>query len=304
MYLRFLTVVLLIFSSLLGFTKNKGFIRILHITDLHIDYFYLFSRDYYRNIFLLKSNIDLIRPDVVILSGDIFEFGEGIFSSLNYSIFTNIFHFSNGNFYFDNDREIPLYVIPGNHEYHSFFKLSYNDIPNYKRFFGSVLRNYFVDFDYVRIVFLDTGYDYYFSPWANNNILPEPESTGITYDQILFLEKSLSCSYEKLKIIVTHHPFLNYESGIEEGVFLFYRKEFYEILDKYNVNLVISGHTHNNKVYDINTNLVKSFPIYLDRIAFVQTGSIGKNGWYRVIDVFSNKIVVYASSNVDYFLLR
>lgn len=280
---------------------SNNFIRILHISDLHIDYFNIFSRNYLKNISSLKGILKNISPNLVILSGDIVEFGEGIFSCINYQIFTNIFKFIDNSFWFDYDKKIPIYTIPGNHEYHTFLKISYWDIPNYEKYIGKGFRNYFIDISNVRIVFIDTGYDYYFSPWNNNQILPEPEGTGINSYQIEFIEKSLSNCDKKIKILVTHHPFINLSSDIEEGIFLFNRKEFYNILKKYGVSLVISGHTHKNKVYSSDNKLIKNFPIILDtnKTTYIQTGSIGKDGCFRIIDIYEDKIKVYDSEVVE-----
>lgn len=66
-------------------------VRILHLTDLHIDYFKLFSRNYLKNIQTIRSNIHLLKPDIVVLTGDIVEFGEGIYSLAKTTVYLQTF---------------------------------------------------------------------------------------------------------------------------------------------------------------------------------------------------------------------
>lgn len=288
-------ILVLVLSIIYTLSYAKDFVRILHITDLHIDVFKLFSKDFVKNVEILRSNISLILPDIVVLTGDIVEFGEGIFSCFNYGILYSMFY-SNDGFYFDMVRGIPMFMVVGNHEYHTIFKINSIDVGNYLRYVG--VRDYFVDIGNVRLLFLDTGSDYYFSPWMYNGVLPEPEASGLNASQIKFLRSALS--YNGIKIIFTHHPFINFEGGYLEGIFMFNREEFYRLVKDNNVLLIVSGHIHGNIVYDIDKEVVESsFPLVISNgIRQVITGSIGKDGFFRVIDVYEDRVVVYLHSNV------
>lgn len=289
---KFILVSLLLVFSF--FCYGKDFVRILHITDLHIDVFNLFSKNYVKNVEILRDNIMKISPDVVVLTGDIVEFGEGVFSDLNYHILRRMFY-SNTGFYFYNN--IPLYMVLGNHEYQTMFKLNSIGVNNYLRYVGD--RDYFVDINDIRLIFVDTGSDYYFYPWRYNGVLPEPESSGLTDKQLKFLEDVLSDT-NKLKIIFSHHPFINFENGHVEGIFVFNRDRFYRLVKDRSVLLIVSGHVHKNVVYDVDTERVeKSFPLIVSNgLKQVITGSIGKDGFFRVIDVYRDKVVIYSHSNV------
>lgn len=67
-----LLVVLIVLSSRLER------VRILHLTDLQIDYLKLFSRNCLKNTEIIRSNIHLLKPDTIVLTGNIVEFRENI----------------------------------------------------------------------------------------------------------------------------------------------------------------------------------------------------------------------------------
>ncbi|MCX8096073.1 MAG: metallophosphoesterase, partial [Spirochaetes bacterium] len=185
-------------------------------------------------------------------------------------------------------------------EYETLFKTTSTEIPNYIRFVGKRFLNYYIDISNVRLIFIDTGYDYYFSFFAYNGILPEPEASGLTASQINFLKSALETSTNRFNIILTHHPFLNKD---DEGIFLFNRDEFYNLTKSNKVSLILSGHTHENRVFDSKMNLVRSFPITnINDIYHVQTGSIGKDGYFRMIEVFEWGIVINKHSNISELL--
>ncbi|MCX8029562.1 MAG: metallophosphoesterase [Brevinematales bacterium] len=296
------SLIFAVVTAIISTNTSMG-LRILHLTDLHIDNINLFAKNYSRNIKMLQKNINILSPNVVIVSGDIVEFGEGIFAKANYEILNNLFYYSNGNFYFDKDLKIPLYFVPGNHEYETMLKLSSTDIPNYRKFIGSNFVNYYIDIQDVRLIFLDTGYDYYFSLFSHNSILPDPESVGLFQNQLDFLERALKTS-SNINIIITHHPYLNPQNGIQEGVFKFGRDEFQRLMHTYNVSLILSGHTHKNRVFDSKTNLVTSFPLIAkERETYhIQTGSIGKDGYYRMIEIKNKTVIIYDSENCEDYL--
>lgn len=278
-------------------------LRILHLTDLHIDSINLFSRNYVRNIEILRMNLNLLSPDVVVISGDIVEFGEGIMAKSNYKILNDLFYYSDGSFYFDREMKIPLYFVPGNHEYGTIFKFSFKDIPNYRSFIGSKFLNYYVDIKNVRLIFLDTGYDYSYSFHLHNLMIPSSEGVGLFKHQLEFLEDALKNS-NNTNIIITHHPFISPRNGVQEDVFVLGREEFKRIITSYDVSVILSGHTHKNRVFDNESNLITSFPLIAKGVGpyHVQTGSIGKDGYYRIIEVRDQTVIIYDAENCKDYL--
>lgn len=286
---------LLILNNL---TANPKSIRIVHITDIHIESLRIFSKDSIDNFKKFKNKIKEIKPDIVIASGDLVEFGEGILGEENYKELNNLIRKSNDIFYIDDQMTVPIFFSPGNHEYHTLVKITTTELNNYKKFIGSNYINYKIEFSNTTFIFLETGYDFYFSIPLYNSILPEPESSGLEDSQISLLTKILELSNSKYTIIITHHPFYNTENGQLEGIFLFNRKQFNDILHRYKINIVLSGHTHKNKVYFLSQKLTTQLNPHTiitnsNGTLFIQTPSLGKDGYYRVIEIEDDKIIIF-----------
>ncbi len=289
--------------SLYSFAREDEIV-LLHITDLHIDFIGLMYPNSKAFVSKLGEIINKVHASLVIISGDIVEFGEGIFAEHNYLLLKSMFFKSNDVFYVDDKFKVPVYFIPGNHEYHTIFKITCNDIPNYRHFVG----NEFYSFIHENTLFcmLNTGYDYYWKPFEYGSILPDPEGSGLGREQLKFLESTLSSGSNLVKVVVTHHPPINYERGIEDGIFLG-NKEFLELCYSYGVNLFISGHTHKDKIYildDAGIKLLKlSEPsnLYYHSLKgiFIQTPSFGWDGSYRVIKLGSNYVKIYPVEKIN-----
>ena len=292
-YLLTLFILLLTISS---FPDENDKIRFLHITDLHADFIGIMYPKSSHYLSKLKEIVIKTTPLFVISSGDNVEFGERIFGEKNYLTLTNMFFKSNDNFYVDENLSTQIYFVPGNHEYHSITKITCTDIPNYRKFIGKEF--YSLSYGNFLFIFLNTGYDYYWKPFDYNGLLPDPEGSGLSKEQLEFLERALNSKSNFIKVIITHHPPVNYNSSIEDGIFL-NNKEFLEICNKYDVNIFISGHTHKDKIYiydGTNTQLLRlSEPtnITYDSKIFIQTPSFGWEGAYRIIELNSNYITIY-----------
>jgi len=212
----------------------------------------------------------LLGSDVLILTGDAVDVGA---MAKDYARLSGILNLAG----------IPTFVVPGNHDYSGDSTLS-----NYREFVGE---SYYVSrWGPYLFIGLDTGY-----------------YGTLTQHQLDFLESVLRANADApAKVVFFHHPVFNTKyvgevSGDPQSLLsrpeLFYPSwrdalyllsRFLTLVDKYNVSLVLSGHTHadglvlyNGKTYFVTT---------------VTTGGGGvREGDYRglkIIDVYSNGTVV------------
>jgi len=244
-------------------------LRIAQITDTHIGLTLENGRtsDSYLMESLMVSM--LLGSDVLIHTGDAVDVGA---MAKDYAKLSGILNLAG----------IPTFVVPGNHDYSGDSTLS-----NYREFVGE---SYYVSrWGPYLFIGLDTGY-----------------YGTLTQQQLDFIESVLSANTDALaKVVFFHHPVFNTKyvgkvSGDPQSLLsrseLFYSSwrgapdilsRFLALVDKYNVSLVLSGHTHadglvlyNNKTYFVTT---------------VATGGGVREGDYRglkIIDLYYNGTVV------------
>lgn len=255
--------------SIIVFSEWPDKLRITQITDTHIGLTLDNGRtsdSYLLEAILLSS---ILGSDLIIHTGDTVDVGA--MSKDYYTLYriTNL-------------ASIPTFIVPGNHDYSGDSALS-----NYGYIVGKNV--YHVRWGPYLFIGLDTGY-----------------YGRLTSQQLDFLQEVLEENKDStMKILFFHHPVFNTKlvarvngdpsTLIKNNPSLFYPSwrdatdittRFLEIVDKYNVNLVLSGHTHadglvlfNNKTYFVTT---------------VPTGGGVREGDYRgikIIDVYSNGTV-------------
>lgn len=148
------------------------------------------------------------------------------------------------------DPSVKVYMVPGNHDIGS---ISNKSIGDYKKNYGYTR----FSFSYSNCTFI--GID--------TNIIKEEDEIRET-EQFKWLENELSkAANSKFKFIFTHHPFFinNVEEAETYSNFpLTMRNKYIELLKKYSVNAVFSGHYHNNAYGKV------------DDMEFITIGPIGK----------------------------
>ena len=185
------------------------------------------------------------------------------------------------------DKGIITYTIPGNHDRRysapTYANVSPNDLLCYSWHLGSsqvvTAWTHRDEFDHkgIKFVTLDTGDDNCFG--------------SLIDDDIDFLKDLNPCIP---KVILTHHPAVadpfegSWKSDISCGLggvgigILGGREDFIKYCENSanNVYMVLSGHTHNNHVYDKNRETPTDYPWY------IQTGST-LDGFARIISFAS-----------------
>jgi predicted MPP superfamily phosphohydrolase len=227
--------------------------RIVQLTDIHIGKYSNFVNKKKELIRLFTYINENIHPDFVIISGDLVDW-------YNKRAKRNVYlEFQEALLYSD----APVYTTPGNHERYSnsllFLYVPYTNLTPYHRFLNP-LNDYSVTYGNVNFVFLDSGYDY--SRWEIKPRIwnPTPETSGLTNTQMYLLE-TIWGNAQMNQVITMHHPAVNDKndtglgalpndlpSGNDECI-AFNRGEFISYCLQNNVSVILSGHTHKNRVF-------------------------------------------------------
>ena len=267
----------------------------IHITDTHILH-KIFDRNEDR-VEKLQTLIDHInsfdkKPAFVVITGDLVEWGSGIIGRLNYKTLINCFNENSGQYYLDTDLSIPIYFTPGNHDYY----FNWNLI-NYHRFIDNdhIIENdrYTLTFEEqnLTLFFMDSGCHYILKPF---DIL----GGGLTRFDITWLEESLDECKSKYKIILMHYPAVNWG---QYDVIARNRETFIELCEAYNVELVLTGHTHVARVFDKDKNFYHNdiLPLNCSQYStlYVQTDACKEGSYYRNISIINNDIWLKSCKN-------
>lgn len=270
---------------------------IVQLSDIHIGK-YSNPVNKKKELIRLFTYIDEhIQPDFVILSGDSVDWYN---------------QRSRRNSYLELQEALlscrtPVFTVPGNHERYSnsllFLYFPFTNLTPYHRFLNP-LNDYSIPIGAVNFVFLDSGYEY--SRWE---IQPKiwnltPEGSGLSTTQMYLLDTEWG-DPEKNQVIILHHPAVNdandtglgavpndLPSGNNECIAQ-NRGAFISYCVSNNVSLILSGHTHKNKIL---TALGKNPDNPIAWPLFVQTPSATlsrQNNGGRVIRIKDNCILSY-----------
>gem|GEM_PF-1000813 len=276
----------------------------VQLTDIHIGKVY--------NLINEKENLanvicyinEEIKPDFIVISGDLVDWyndcsKQNFFEKLQEAIIM---------------CNSPVFTVPGNHDrYEHRLLLLYNpfyDLTNYHLYINP-LNDYAFEYGNMNFLLLDSGYDY--SRWEIklNIWKPTPEGSGLTNNQIYLIENELG-NDEMNQNIIMHHPAVNdrddyglfavpddLPSG-NENCIAFNRAEFIEYCLINNISLVLSGHTHDNKVL----NFLGEKPSDLfEWPIFVQTDSTTLNRvdvGGRVVKIKDGQVISYEYVSITY----
>jgi predicted MPP superfamily phosphohydrolase len=279
----------------------------IQITDTHVMHRILDSPLHYKN--LLSTLIDHInsfekKPAFIVLTGDLVAVGGGIIGALNYRTFLECFHKKDGQLYADSDYTIPVYTIPGNHDYLLHFNLI-----NYHRFIDNkhtikfnimgLLENrqlndrYTITHENLTLIFLDTGHGYLIKPseWIHL------KGSGLNYwFDIEWLDSVLVDCDTKHKIICMHHPAVNWG---EYDTFGRNKDIFIQMCEGYDVDVILAGHTHISRVFDKDKNFYENNVLPLNCSQYpplhVQTEACKEGSFYRNITISGNDVFLNPS---------
>jgi predicted MPP superfamily phosphohydrolase len=279
----------------------------IHITDTHVlDKIFDWNEVSKKR---LRSLLDHIcsfenKPAFIVITGDLTEWGGSrISGALNCRAFASRFYEKNTSFYADKNYSIPVFTTTGNHDY------CYNrNLTNYHRYINSINR-YIVQYQDVSLFFMSSGPSYYEELY---NWLENIDGDGLYDDDMDWLENHLEKYNSSIKIVLMHHPAVNERdtNGMMWNVLARHRESFVTLCERYSVDVVLAGHTHEEMIFDGNETLYSintSLNCSLYPTLFVQTDDCKQDVHYRNVsirgtDVWLERCVeVNVSTTADVF---
>ena len=257
----------------------------VQITDTHVMHKLFDSTEVSKK--RLRSLLDQVcffekKPAFIVITGDLTEWGGNkISGALNCLAFISCFYTKNSSLYADIEYSIPIFTTPGNHEY------CYNrNLTNYYRFINPFDR-YIVKYQNVTLFFMNSGPNEYKDQY---HWIKQINGAGLYDDDIKWLERTLETCNTPIKIVLMHHPAVNVRdsSNTMWDVLTRNRVTFISLCEQYDVEVVLAGHTHTERVFDgnetfypVNTSLNCSMRPTL----FVQTDDCKQSVHYRNMSI-------------------
>ncbi len=260
----------------------------IHITDTHIMH-KLYDPEEVTTI-IFKTAMETItsfseKPAFVVITGDLVEWGgSGLSGALNYKALVDCLYKNNDQFFADASYTIPVYTTPGNHDYNFNRNLS-----NYHRLIDNAHVSdhdrYVLTYNDMSLFFMDSGPNYYADPTKWFHVLGD----GLYDEDIQWLEGGLQQCNSQQKIVLMHHPAINdrNDQGRMEKVIARNREVFISLCQAYDVEAVLTGHTHHARVFDGNENRYDALPLNCSQYPtlFVQTDDCKQGCHYRNISI-------------------
>ena len=214
------------------------------------------------------------RPEFILVTGDLVNARDKTY----FNYFNSFFSF------------MPTYVVPGNHD--RYWEAT-SDIFSSLDMYNEIIRprlpsgldiliepnDYKFEMNGYEFIGLDSGGD------GGISRTPHIYGSGLEEEQITALN---SLDTIKPKIVFMHHPAVG-EDTIYNRV-----DEFKKFTEEHNVQLVLSGHTHEDHVYNSKEQEVEMFgndrPLYIQTPSFVKDKENFDHG-YRVINIRDGKVI-------------
>jgi len=278
-------------------TSDNDDFYFVQLTDTHVRHKIFFDRQE-TSANRLTTVLDEIKsfenpPAFITITGDLCEWAAGFTGALNCIAFLDCFHIKDDQLYADEELTIPVYTTPGNHDY-----VLQRNLNNYHRYIDknhvADEDRYVVTYGDVSLFFMDSGPNYY----SNLFILFEWHGEGLYDCDIEWLEEELSLCESTYKIVLMHHPAV----GEERDLFIYNREGFVNICENYDVELVLTGHTHNSRVYDSEGIAYTELPLNCDDYStlYVQTDDCREGIHYRNISFLDDSIILEGTEELEY----
>jgi len=255
----------------------------IHLTDVHIGMDLFASLNFAEII----KDINKLKPNFIIITGDIVD--------SNYPWYFKDFL----NFLKCLDPPIEIYIVAGNHDSRITITglLGDDNLENFNQYIPA-------GNNYNNQGFLKNNYQFYglysgkdYNKYSGLKIVDwTPESTGLSDDQMALLH-GLEENFPK--IIFMHHPAINDKNdeatwpskpvppngpGGNDACISQNRENFINYCTNNNVQLVLTGHTHKDVIFN---NMGGAIDIFSnERPLFIQTPA-AKDGWYRRLSINS-----------------
>ncbi len=294
-----------LFSLLTGTTQGQ--FSFVHISDIHVSNETPLVGSIDSNGIIFSQMISTInnlnpKPAFVVASGDISNagsVGDGTYPLLTQYLFpSQLTNPGNGDYFIDAAETIPIYFVPGNHDYYSTLIPPVTDqsLGGYTSYLAPPT-DYFITHENAIIVFMFSGYNQLRPVWIDWDV-DNIEGSGLTNGQCNWLRNVMVSNPSKKKIIVMHHPTINVNGtnadgspntgtilDVEDGSIINNRSVFMDICDSNNADIVLAGHVHQNVVASRAGDVVDEN--WANGVRYIQTAACVYKA-YRIITVDSS----------------
>ncbi|MEM3615277.1 MAG: metallophosphoesterase [Candidatus Methanomethylicia archaeon] len=205
-------------KSVYVFKDYPKYLLIAHLSDLHLPYGAdVIARAIYE--------LNLIRPDIIIITGDFVDIGT-IASAWRYA----------WSIIFNGSSKIPILVLPGNHDH------SGDDAANYQKYCGPIYWNLsFGKFNFIAMDTRESGYvDDLQLKWAEEVL----KTININDVKILLIHHPIfgtgfqvTGSWQNINALRSH-LYYSWDSNLNAA------SNFLRLVEQYDVDLVLAGHIH------------------------------------------------------------
>lgn len=292
---------------LLQANHGSGQFSFVHISDIHVSTEKPLVGNVDSNGIIFSQMLTTInglnpKPAFVVASGDISNEGsngDGMYPMLTQYLFPSpITNPGNGDYFTDPAATIPIYFVPGNHDYYSSLipPLSDPALVAYASQVGPA-SDYYITYNNAVIIFMFSGYNQFRPVWIDWDV-DNIEGSGLTTGQCDWLRNVMTANQGKKKIIIMHHPPVNAIGtnadgspntatliDAEDGSIMNNRMAFLDICDSNNVDVILAGHVHQNVVANRAGAVVDEN--WADGVRYAQTAACIYRG-YRIITVDSS----------------
>jgi len=260
-----------------SFDDNFNFV---HITDFHVGDPRGFAESIretigYKSVRRCIYEINLLNPDFVIISGDL--------------VFGQLYPFEYRREYkkcYDMIQmfDVPTFLAPGNHD--GYRRLGEDGLEIWQEYFGPL----YYSFDYGNYHFLSiNSFDWPAEQRWTISFLSFNWGGGVGNRQIGWIEQDLKTNDANLTFMFMHHNPL-WDTINDNFLGLHYKNQdiLLEIIDDYNVDMVLAGHTHIDNI------TIKNDTIFVTTTTPESEIRVDDGYWgYRLIEIEDGKIKKY-----------
>ncbi len=297
---------ILLFAALcISVLSSLAQFNFIHISDIHASNFPFEESDTNAQYFqcAIKEFAKLNpKPTFVVVSGDVSNVGNLPINGMYPTVTQYLFPPSQtnpgiGDYFIDSAMTIPIYFVPGNHEYWTALvnPPPSNDTLTYYKEFLTPDTDFSITTDHAVVIFIRSGSD-------STITVQNKKGKGLSNEQCNYIRNILSANSNKRKIIVMHHPVVNAIGTNSDGTpftglinspedcsIANNRTTFLNICDSNHVDIVLNGHEHQNVVANRMGHVITENG--LDSTRYIQTAA-AFNRSYRIITVDSSYVTV------------
>jgi len=245
-----------------SFPENVSFV---HITDTHV------CNDTYEQVRKCFEEINLIDPDLVLISGDLVHEA----CPEQFEMFLEL----------QKNLTVPAYPTIGNHDYANTF--GFDNDPCYYEEYITPVRDFSFDLGPYHFIGMDSGHTV---DWPYNS------GSGFSQEQIRWLEGDLNRNADSAMTFITMHIPAVDQTGI---TIKNNREEFISTCQQYGVDMTLSGHLHWDALYDGTGDKKGGDTGHVEGTIFLQTTSSGMKSplydfsGYRLVRIKNGQMDTY-----------